>query len=291
MSCAYVILAHKAPEQIGRLLQRLAPSAVFLHVDANTDEATFRAIRECLPGRDNVELLPRRPISWAGWSQVDATLAGLRAAVRAGADHVVTLSGQDYPLRSAPAIEHFLAAGDASFVSHWALPAPWFEGRGGLRRVRYWTATVANRRVAIPIPRPMPAGLRPFGGSAFLSLSRAVAAYVCHVADLRRDVVRFYQHTWLPAEMFLQTVIANSPYRDAVINESLWHIEWPPERGKHPRLLTSEALPRLIASAHGPSELGGYGRRKLFARKFDLSVDSEVLDCIDAELIEPSALT
>jgi hypothetical protein len=63
----------------------------------------------------------------------------------------------------------------------------------------------------------------------------------------------------------------NSALRDRVANESVHHIEWP--GGSHPRTFQRGDFDRIAASG------------KLFARKFDVERDEEILDVIDSELL------
>ena len=67
------------------------------------------------------------------------------------------------------------------------------------------------------------------------------------------------------------TALLNSPLRDQVANETLHYIEWP--GGSHPRTFTTADFDRIAASG------------KLFARKFDVARDAEILDRIDRELL------
>jgi hypothetical protein len=287
---AFLVIAHRGPAQLGRLARRLldGPSEVYLHVDARTPAARHAAIVEALPSSERLHLLERVPTPWSRWGPVEATLHGLAAILESATppEHVVLMSGQDYPLRPVEAIAGFLAEHDGrSFVASWPMPSGLYGEGGGMSRLLHRHLPLGRRRVRLPLPRRYPAGVRPYGGSAFMVLDRRSARAVLDFTRERPDVARFHRGVWAADEHYVQTALRNSPCRDAVVDENLWHIEWPPPPAKHPRTLSARDFPRLAAAARHSSDAGGSARVKLFARKFDAERDTRVLDLIDGELL------
>jgi hypothetical protein len=74
----------------------------------------------------------------------------------------------------------------------------------------------------------------------------------------------------MPDELFFQTIMLSTPLADSVENEFLHYMDWS-DGSAHPAILRVADLPKLKASG------------MLFARKFDASVDSEILDLLDRE--------
>ena len=117
MRVAFLMQCHKNPEQINLLLDALNhPLAdVFVHVDKKSQE-----IRKEIDQREGVYLLPEQQcvdVQWAQYSQVEATLQLLSAAVNRGYSHYWLISGQDYPLRPVDSIIDFLEANqDVNFI-------------------------------------------------------------------------------------------------------------------------------------------------------------------------------
>jgi hypothetical protein len=165
------------------------------------------------------------------------------------------------------------------------MPSELYGPDGGMFRLRYWHTPVRGLRVRLPFPRRYPAGVQPYGGSAFMVLDRETARAVLDFTHGRPDVARFHRHIWAVDEHHIQTAIHNSPRTHAVIGENLWHMEWEPGSA-HPRVFTVGDYGRLAASAEHSSSAGGEARAKLFARKFDIDVDAVVLDRIDANLLD-----
>src|SRR5207237_4189523 len=121
--------------------------------------------------------------------------------------------------------------------------------------------------------RSFPHGLAPYGGSTWGALSEEAVRTLLDFPTRRPDAFRFFRHVKMPDEIFMQTVLLNSHGAERVADESTHYVEWP--GGSHPATFGREDFPRLAAS------------EKLFARKFDLDADAEILDRIDRELLTP----
>lgn len=84
MKIAFLMQCHKNPEQINLLLKALKHSQVdvYVHVDSKSEN-----IREDIEKINGVYLLPKKDcvdVQWAQFSQVQATLNLLNAAISGG---------------------------------------------------------------------------------------------------------------------------------------------------------------------------------------------------------------
>jgi core-2/I-Branching enzyme len=279
MRIDYLIRAHTAPEQLARLVGRLDDGDVrfYVHVNRLTDDETFEAMRQGLRGHDNVVWLARVACYWGGFSLVRASLVGIDAILSSAdpPDYAVLLSGQDYPLRPPAEIRAFLEARHGrNLLHHFRLPSDeWAGEAGGLDRIRYpyfERIRYKTRLLRLPLPRRFPRLLEPYGGLALWALTGDCLAELMRLIGKRPDVERFFRHAKMPDELFVQTVLMNSPLAATVDNESLHYHDWS-GGSAHPATLRAADLPKLRASG------------KLFARKFDAAVDSEILDLLDGE--------
>ena len=282
MRIAYVISAYKLPDQLVRLVRRLAsPTASFaVHVDAKTAPDVQARMVERLRGVPSVAFLERHSCHWGGFGHVRATLKGIDHFVRGSADfdYLVLLTGQDYPLRHPRAIERFLAeAGGRSYLRHRPLPFEPWAGRGGLDRIERWHLVRRRLHVSLPLHRSLPAGLEPHGGAPYWCLARPEVEYVHAFVAAHPEVVRFFEHVFVPDELFFQTILACSPRRGLLVDEGIHHVDW--STTPAPAILTSADLDALLASD------------KLFARKFDVTVDARVLDLLDGRLDREPAVS
>jgi hypothetical protein len=277
MRVAYLVLCHRLPAQVARLVRALGVPGVafFIHLDRNAGASVLRRLEEELAGLDNVHFVPRRRVGWATWSVVAATLDCMREVERTGADpaQTVLLTGQDYPITPAEQIARDAAEHpDSAYIRHRPLPIREWGPQGGLERVERLHLRAGRRRlVALPWRRRFPDGLRAHGGSQLWSLGRPHRRYLLETVIRRPDVVRFFRRTAFPDETFFQTILASSPLRDTLVNDNRRYIRW--TGGASPETLGLADLPELRRSP------------ALFARKLDASVDESLLDAIDAELL------
>lgn len=276
MNVAYIVSAYKLPDQLVRLLRRLRTgnSHVVVHVDRKTDDRVYDEMTRGVSELGCVDFVPRHACHWGGFGHVRATLKGIDRlyADEINFDYAVLLTGQDYPIRPAREIERYLEdAGGTSFMNHWTVPHAAWSGRGGLDRLERWHL-VSHRHLhlAVPVSRSVPAGLTPFGGGPYWCLSRAVVDDVRAFVQAHPEVVSFFEHVWIPDELFFQTIVLNSPLRDTVVNDNLRYIDW--SRDPAPAILRRDDLDSIVSSG------------KLFARKFDTTVDSVILDLLDGHL-------
>jgi Core-2/I-Branching enzyme len=269
---AYIVSAYKRPAQLERLLRRLdAPGVtIAVHVDTKTRQAIWDEMTSRCRDLD-VVWLPRHRSQWGGFGHVRATLKGLDHVVGNDVpfDYAVLLTGQDYPLRPPTEIARVLGdAGGRSFMRHIELPWDPWGPRGGLDRVEDWHVITYRRlHVALPLRRKIPGGLKAWGGSAYWCLEASLVHFVHGYLRENPDYVRFFEHVFVPDELFFQTIIMNSEHRHTVVNDDLRYVDW--TREPAPVVLTRDDLPALLESG------------QLFARKFDETVDSEVLDALD----------
>ena len=102
----YLILAHKNPLQLGRMIERLddGASKFFIHLDAKTPIEPFAA---CLEGAHIRFIDKRERCVWGDFSIVQATIRLMEAASNEQGLFIL-MSGQDYPIQSQGYINDFL---------------------------------------------------------------------------------------------------------------------------------------------------------------------------------------
>jgi hypothetical protein len=303
MQIAYIISAYKNPAQLVRLVRRLNhPGHCFLiHVDLNTPAEVYQEMRAPLSGISNAYFLERHACYWGDFGHVQATLKGIAELYRRAIafDYAILLTGQDYPLRTNHIIAEFLGASeDKSFLHYYRLPNPALRNdRGGLDRIERWHFRPLGRPLAFPAPaafqsrlvtrlwwaaiklfpvrRQFPPGLQAYGGSGYWCLSRPSIDYIHDFVGNRPEYSQFFRHVQIPDEIFFQTILLNSPLAGTIVNDDLRYARWPSGDSPSPAILGEQDLPELLAVRPAV----------LFARKFDTSVDSRILDLIDAQLL------
>lgn len=291
MKLGFIILAHKNPAYLQRLVHQLTvdKGQVFLHIDRGVSPSVYQSIYEALPTSSLITWLPRYYTHWGSWGLVRATLAGLEKALEAGCDYTLLLSGQDYPLTSVSHLVQFLAKHrDRSFMQYHAFASGEWPADGIKRLTRWyfnlemppsWFRKKLNNGLIklfnrLWPNRPFPAGLEAYGGSQWWCLHRQCVEYVVTFTRQNRHVSDFFKYVRIPDEAYFHTVLLNSPLHQTIINRSLTYVDWggPP----FPRILGSSDLAALTSSGC------------FFARKFDPAVDALVLDQIDQQMLAVS---
>ena len=300
MTLAYCINAHSRPSQCRRLLRRILDDdpgcRVYLHYDKKGGRFDLDEFAE-----PRVQLVRQRSIYWGSTQLVDLFREMFRLALNQGCTYSVMLTGQDYPLRNLVGLEAELSA-----YGVWGSLDPLFDGDGscnwdeGRRRYTYWwwhadhpskvltrADALAAKLFRVPVSHrepPLPAlvhyrqygqlwwglrargpGLPVYTGRVWMALSPSAMEAVCS-APAR--LVRYFHHAPCAAEAFFHTVLGNTKGLTVAPGDP-WFVRHPID-ASHPDVLTSSDLDTLMASG------------AIFARKFDESVDSSVLDSLDA---------
>ncbi len=303
MRCAYIILAHRYPVQLARLVRALTSEGgeptgdvAWIHLDRSVGISTFRAaLSDSGISPAAYRFVEGRVAgAWGDFSLVQATLNSMRECVGEGAgadqlrgyDYISLLSGQDYPLRSPQEIKSRLAQlPSAEYMAYFTLPyAGWYAHNGGLDRVNlYYNLAMVSRLGRVPVAgrylarafdlglklvpkRRRLDGIKLYGGWQWWTLTEGCVRHVLHYQDQHPEFTGFYRYSLIPDEGFFQTLIMNSPYAGRVVNDYLRWIEWD---GVQPSVLTEADAERAIKS------------ECLFARKFDMERQPAALDRVD----------
>jgi Core-2/I-Branching enzyme len=278
MNIAYLIMAHRNPRLIQKLVDALSSptSAFFLHIDAKARLQPFASIT----GSNIRFTAPRIPVYWAEYSMVEAILGLMREAVARHYDYYILLSGSDYPLRSGAYIREFLTRHwPSEFISLVEIP----NHRAGIplsridtRRIpsvrpvsRFVTRVLAKAGLAHRDHRKYLGDLAPYGGSTWWILTRDACQYVLDFANTRPSVCRFFAETFAPDESFFHTILGNSPFK-ANIRRNVMYDDWVNvgPHPAHPAAMGHEHVELFESSEEFLFE-DVFGRGEmLFARKF-----------------------
>ena len=279
MRVAHLIITYTNPLQTERMIRRMQhPDFDFyLHVDKKIDISAHLFLAK-MP---NVYLIKDRVnVIWAGYNTVEATLRSVKEIFQTGKqyDYIHLMSGQDYPIKSASGIheffsmnhgkefiefEHFDVWADESYprIREYHLTNYNFPGR-------YYFQWAMNKFLP---ERKSPLPMEYYGSSMFWALTSKCLQYIIDLMEENNRFRRFMQLTWGSDEFIFQTLVMNSSFKKNVVNDNLLFLDR--DKGApHPNIITSSHLQKLLSSS------------KLFARKFDLSKDSMVMDKLDQHL-------
>lgn len=149
----YVILAHKNPEQLGKLIELLQDglSSVFIHLDKKTPIEPFKYLNtfpQCFFVKNRVKC------KWGTYSLVQATMNSyievadyMSQNFAASNYHVILMSGEDMPLKSSNYIHNYLSEKqDLSLINYWQLPYEGWWGGGWFRLKSLFLPGVTHKK-------------------------------------------------------------------------------------------------------------------------------------------------
>jgi Core-2/I-Branching enzyme len=225
---AFLVLAHSDPNQLDRLVRRLAPHQVFVHLDRKT------IITEAWRSIPATFIEPRIPVYWAGFSMVEAILALIMAALESGQQYskLVLLSGACYPIKSLNDLDTMFQSDNG----HNYIRYVQIEGSGHLpnllkrrylrHKILSWKLTSKYglfnfserviRRICERFLRLFPVkwnhNFVPYYGSGWWALSPKCAKHVVDFASSDKKFVQAFKRSFAPDEIFFHTIIGNSPF-------------------------------------------------------------------------------
>ncbi len=283
MKIAYIVLAHKNPEQVVRLVRQLADegTSFFIHVDRRAGDEIYYKLVDQLSSISNVHFLKRYRCYWGDFNIVAATIEGIRQLVNSSIDfdYAFLLSGQDYLIKKTRQIKEFLQRyRDKEFIESFALASKnrWSHHDGcyqALNKVQYWHFRFRSKHFYFTVKRRFPKGFDPYGGSQWWCLSRECIQYINSFVMNNPAFVNYFKYVCIPDESFFHTIVSNSPFKNCIVNDDLKYTDWENPNPTPPAILYKNYFDTL---ANSP---------KLFARKFDITRDAEILDLIDQKIL------
>ncbi|GAC1426704.1 MAG: beta-1,6-N-acetylglucosaminyltransferase [Chitinophagaceae bacterium] len=276
MKVAHLIITYTNPLQTERMiLQMQHPDFDFyIHVDKKIDISSHLFL-ESIP---NVYLIRDRiKVIWGGYNTVAAIIRSVKEIFQTGKqyDYIHLMSGQDYPIKPASRIHDFFSANQGKEFLEFEHFDLWADE--AYPRIREYHLTNYNFPGRYYLQRAMnkflPARKSPlpveyYGSSMFWALTSNCLKYILDLIEKNNKLRRFMQLTWGADEFIFQTLVLNSSFKKNVVNDNLLFLDR--DKGApHPNIITLNHFQTLCNSP------------KLFARKFDSSSDSVVLDTLD----------
>lgn len=281
---AYLIMAHMENEILRQLLCQLDDprNVIFLHMDEKSprDGSCYEQVLR----HAKLQRVPRMDVRWGAYSQVSCEVLLLQAATAYGTfAYYHLLSGDSLALQPQEAIHQFFTRHDGKEFVQFQCAELTEET---LERIRYYyPETPFNKarpvRVIkqlglrlqrmLGVDRLKKADFRPQKGGSWVSITDGLARYILQQEPW---FAQRFKHTYAPDEFFIQTIVENSSYKDAVYDQTysdsprscLRYIKWSQTH--------FGPLPLAVADLYAMQESGC-----LFARKFSPK-DKELVEKI-----------
>jgi len=281
MKIALLIHVHINPDQVARLVSRMRHNDVdiYLNVDAKVDIDEFKVKTQGANFLSN-----RVDVRWGRFSQVQQILNSFEeiSDTRIPYSHILFISGQDYPLIPIDNIISILQNNlDKSFIDFHKLGNDEWS-KLMKKRYEYWFFLPENdmrnheliKKILIKLGFKRRYPFKDtYYGSCWFCLSMNAVKYLLEYTNNHPKVVNFFKHSGCSDELYIQSVLLNSPLKDSLINKIYRYFDWS-DKGKSPKILTKDDLPKIQKS------------EAWFARKLDLNTDIEIFDLLDKQNIK-----
>ncbi|MEM9925688.1 MAG: beta-1,6-N-acetylglucosaminyltransferase [Cyanobacteria bacterium P01_D01_bin.50] len=308
MTVCYLIQTYKNPEQIYRLVRLIKSTSPnsFVIVSHNFNGCSLNL--SLFKKFNNVEIIPNNRVMMGSFGIIqgffDAISWLLNKKIKF--DWLINITGQDYPTQPLSKIESFLenTKYDA-FIEYFDVlskQSPWSRKVVNARYLYQYKhfhgyLSPSQRLILKPIKhlinnyQPLikldlsygiTVGIKSFynlfdksficyGGSYFATISSQCAKYLHYFTEEHSRVLDYYKKTFIPEESLMQTILVNSN-KFNLCNSNYRYTDFTNSRHGHPRILTSKDYSILTKdNIH-------------FARKFDMNVDSRILDKLDERI-------
>lgn len=301
----FLILCHKSPLQVKKLIERLQSpiSRFYVHVDMKSDITEFETI---LSDFQNVSLITERVNSlWGDISLVKATLNLIHSIKDLDIKgHTVLLSGQDIPLHPIQDIISFLKKNvNNNFIDLFKIPYPHWNLEGKDRLTFYNLHSEKMGRLFCSLPplkssyffrkstikqmfllfkyfpiknikyifkeRKQPDFIKQwYGGAQWWTLKNSTISSIKSKLKENPEYLDFHEHTHVPDEIFFHTIV-NHLENNPNIKSGLTYINWSRKNCDLPVTFTN--------SKEDINELLEAKKDFLFARKVEDSIDIKKL--------------
>ena len=300
----YLILAHKNPQQLARMIKTLddGNSKFFIHLDAKTPIEPFTAQLE----DEHIVFIPEKErCVWGDFSIVLATIHLMEAAAKAqNKGFFILMSGQDYPIKPIGELDAFLEENaHCDFIDYLPLEQKWkpkmvkdklahyhilhSETRGDsncyapfsrsslfqkgrtLWHLLKGRLSLENFKKLRQLPRREAPFAQQYAGSQFWAFSEnTFYDMLTYIQKHREELELYYQYTSSPDEVYFHSILLNlkEEGRKIILKNQLTYVNY----FRKNNVFLTEDFEKLTSA-----------EEQFFARKFDMEIDAIILDRLD----------
>lgn len=269
-----LIHAHKELSLLNKLINELFYKnfIIYLHVDLKS-KIDINLID------DRVNFINKRfDIVWGEFSQVSTTLYCIEQILKEqdNFSHIIFISGQDFPIKSNKEIDSFLDLNkDKSFISYseiskkneninlkWRYDHLHFPKNEVVSRK--WNSLLYRLNLKKKFNREELKNTTYYYGSNWWVINRDLLEIT--IKKSTQKIKKYFKYVHCSDELYFQTLLLNSEFSSAIINNNLRYLEW--ENYNHPKILTEKDYNLIIESD------------AFFCRKVDYKVSEKLLELL-----------
>jgi Core-2/I-Branching enzyme len=283
---AYLIISHNEFYILEKLITLLDDyrNDIYIHIDKKVKDFDFDYYKN-LVTKSKLIFVNRMDVRWGDFTQIESELTLLKEAVKSNYKYYHLLSGVDLPLKSQDYIHEFFNKNSGKEFVHFCRDE---QTKKVLYRIKHYhfmkhyrsknkcaslVVRILNKISNVlqsPFSRNLVNDIEIKYGANWFSITNDFALYVLSKEEWIR---KNFKHTYCADEIFLQTILYNSKFRENIFHKNMddnyiacmRYIDW--NRG-NPYTFRENDIDDLINSD------------KLFARKFSAELDKKVIDRI-----------
>lgn len=277
MKIAHLILAHKNPQQLERLIYALDHPQFdfYIHIDKKADISKFSYLLK----KENIYFIKKRvDILWASYGTIQATLNGFEEIALPKYKYINVISGQDFPIKSADYIYNYIIKRvGTEFITCESINDEWKEAAHRVTEYHFINWNIPgkfrlSKILTFLLPRrKFPLDYEIVGRANWFTITENAAQYILEFVTKNPKVVRYFKYCWGADEFIFSTILYNSEYKKS-IQDNLVYVDWSVNTAGHPKILNKDDLNKLVSSD------------KLFARKIDAEQDNTIINLLEAHI-------
>ena len=287
MKQGILIVAHKNLSHLIKIVDWFNNDFLFfIHIDKKTLPKINEI--ELLKKKNNVVLVCQKYcVNWGGVNHLKAIIFLIQKALEyEDVEYFHLISTSDFPIKDYQYFrDFFLKNKGKEFLEYSELPEKNWSGNGGLDRLLYFRfydifnaknkfnnlilelTYIIQKKIHLirQIDKKFP---KLYGGSSWWTLSRECLKYVMNFLKTNPHFLMRFRFSFCAEEIFFQTIILNSNFKEKIINNNLRFIEWENRNGNCPANLDESDYNKILNC------------EKLFARKFEYPVSLSLLNML-----------
>ncbi len=282
MNQAILITAYKDICQLKRLINKMQDFFIYVHIDKKA-KGLYSDLRKEYKKNDRVKIVSKYSISWGSYNHLRAVVYLMNLVEHnSGVKYIHVVSGQDYPVVNTDTFAKFefcknvyltckrvTETNDAVLGRYIKkhLLTNFIDIRSDLyNRLDKRLAKYRERIGCFDVGEL-------YKGMIWVSMPLDVCQYVLTFIRSNKGRGFFYglKYSEIPEEVFFQTIIMHSRYRDFVVSDNLRYTLWQEKNGSNPGILDKSDYESI------------HNSNAVFARKIDSNYSIELIKLIDKE--------
>lgn len=282
MRQAILITAYKDISQLKRLIDRMQDFWLYVHIDKKA-RGLYEELQDEYNGEKRVQIVSKYNVSWGSYNHLLAVVYLMGLVTRnPNIKYVHVISGQDYPVADAKRFAEFETCGKVYMTCKRVMET----NDGILRRygIKHYFAPLLDIRSSCyyRLDHHFACQRRRIGrfevqdlykGMIWVSMPIDVCIYIYIYIHsyYGRCFYKGLRFSEIPEEVFFQTIIMHSKYKDCVVCDNLRYTLWQEKNGSSPGILDESDYEAILDST------------AVFARKIDTDYSLKLIGLLDEE--------